>query len=279
MEKDLTLAQKKARDILHKPEFIFDDPTNSSNGFLYDINGTLKETGRKPERLPSKLEIKNSNGDTIGFQEDKKLLARIDKYIENMEVIRKTFEYLSGKIANRKYFYTEMNVSDLGYKETYFLKQNDQLDYDKIETDLADIFLDKYGLVQEYMAVKTFYKEETSNPEGRILLRLDVPKGTNILPIDNKTIYLKRRSAFQVTGLSEIVSHGQSALLIDVAYFDEVNNSDEILNAEIDIQNSEDIANNLYAPCFGVSTGKKYLNLEWLINLLLVLQNMQRKHY
>ncbi|WP_242273411.1 hypothetical protein [Bacillus cereus group sp. BfR-BA-01538] len=252
LDKDLTPVQKETLERLFTPEFIEEE------NYLHDINQTLKITGGMIENLPNEKEIKDINGEVVSIEVDPFLLIRIDRYENDVNTLDEAFKHLSGKTDGVKYFYKEMNTADFGFTSTHFLDKDGNLLYEKLETDFENAFLYKYGLSKEYMEVKSFYKKQHPNPEGRILLKLKTEKGTNIVPINNETIYLNKNSGFYVESLETMTLNGQDVIKINGIYLEK----EDLQEATDHIQEIENLENHLFSSLFEFSPEKKLIEFR-----------------
>ncbi|HHQ2899357.1 TPA: hypothetical protein ACSPOR_004570 [Bacillus cereus] len=225
LDQNITSEEKKAIDILHTPE---------NNKDSLDINKILKETGG----LVS-LPITNDSGDM-----DDNLLEKAALYNDNINKVDKAFTHLSGKIPGKMYVYKEMDMLDFGYNVP-ISEINDN--------ELTKTFEQNYtfGLVSEFLKVKPYYEEKRANTDNsrRVLLKLSLPKGTNVIPADNETLYLSRNSGINITNMSIVVLNGQDALRIEAEFASE--NENTIKEKIIDRQ---DIMNEIWNETLDLST-------------------------
>lgn len=213
LEKELTPIEKNSINRLHNPSFVED----------YNINRTLKETGGDVNSLPK-------NDDNGNLDED--LLDIIERYEDDIANISKSLERLSSRLPGRMYVYKEMGFSDFGYLNTDFLDYtNDNFNIQKL-IDFEKKF--QYGHFSEFLPVKAFYREMHTNREDRIQLRIELPKGTSVLPIggDSDTLYLAQSSGVKVQDMKITLLNGKEHLIIDAIYI-EKQDVEDIITSQI----------------------------------------------
>ncbi|OPA21270.1 hypothetical protein BHL53_27020 [Bacillus cereus] len=225
LNNDLTPNEKNAVQILDIPREI--------NGHIYDINKVLKDTGGNVSRLP----IADEKGEI-----DETLLDRIDKYRTLDKELGNAFKKTSTKIPNRMTVYNHIDPEDLGisYKEVW--DGNYNINSSKAEELIENIY--EYGLDSSYMSVSASYNRNTEN---LILLKLDLPKGTSVIPVgdgNSDTLHLSKDLGFMITKeMSVIVLNGRDILSIDATYI----SKEEIENEVSPIMKSmENTVNNLW---------------------------------
>lgn len=194
LEKDLTRLQKSAIEEMH-------NPTESNN-----LNMAIKDTGNNLDALPTQ--------DNAGNPDDE-LINRQEVYKFNRDQINDAFKHLSGKIPNKMFVYKELNPLQFGFTAAEFTA-NDSINID------AALFIEekfKYGFVHEFSSVTASEKLQPLQEENRIQLKIELPKGTNIIPIgDSDELYIPPHTLTVTKEMSLIVKNGVTYLQIDAKY-------------------------------------------------------------
>lgn len=213
LERDLTLVQKDAIKELHIP--------NEVGG----INKLLRETGGNLENLPR---------EDLEGNPDLQLIERINHYKDLRENLLETFKHLSTKIPGRMYVYKELSGSDFGYKNQNFLNSNDS---SKIDIETASNFerIHIFGLTKEFLPVTAAYSETHENLESRIQLKLELSRGTNILPVGSSDILYLEPGEIEITDMSIIILKNLEYLRINARYVPEEDSDkiDEIADSQL----------------------------------------------
>ncbi|MEN8648883.1 ADP-ribosyltransferase [Bacillus toyonensis] len=196
LDKNLTPAQRESITNLHTP------------GKDYDLNKVLKETGGRIASLPS---IDNDG------EKDPSRESLIKLYEDDIKNINKAFNHLSGKIPGRMYVYKELDMLDFGYDVPISQVGNDN----NITKNFQENY--KHGLLSEYLEVNPYYDKKNLNIDNtrRVLLRLSLPKGTNVIPANNETLYLPRNSGLNITEMTFRLLNGQDVLQIEADFVSE----------------------------------------------------------
>ncbi|HHQ2899433.1 TPA: hypothetical protein ACSPOR_004661 [Bacillus cereus] len=199
----LTTNEKKALDDLKKTE---------ESGGSDNLNDLLRETGGDLDRLPIH--------DNLG-KEDEALKERKEKYQEQQNHIKNALEKSSTKINGRMFVYMPAEVSTISKKlEDFVDKKNPSL----INSDVLKTFNYDYGLTSEFLAVTASYKQTYANEDEniRIIFKLELPKGTSVLPAggDSDTLYIKPGEVvvYDPDDLTVTIMGGKEYIWIDAKY-------------------------------------------------------------
>ncbi|MEN8648979.1 hypothetical protein ABFE25_31070 [Bacillus toyonensis] len=176
------------------------------------INKLLRETGGDLDRLPI--------ADDAG-KEDPTLIERKLKYEDQQQHIKNALRYNSTKTPNRMFVYMPAEVSTISKKlEDFVDTKNPNL----INLDVLKTFNYNYGLTSEFLAVTASYKKTYANEDEniRILFKVELPKGTPVLPAggDSDTLYLKPGElvVYDPDELTVAIMGGKEYIWIDAKY-------------------------------------------------------------
>ncbi|WP_242273413.1 hypothetical protein [Bacillus cereus group sp. BfR-BA-01538] len=201
----------------------------------YDLNQILKDVGEESTEqlmtlLPNDFENKYD-------------------YISDKYYFDEAFNHLSGKIPNRMFVYQDINLADLRLNQNDFINSDDSLNISAF-SDLEKYIV--YGKNSQYLEVNVAGMREAKDPTDRIKIRLELPSGTNVVPIKEDTLYLSGGASLSIQEeFSVITIKNKKYILIQAKYEDKKIADDKIINKQEEF-------NILYSSIFGLSSNDHF---------------------
>ncbi|HHQ2899352.1 TPA: hypothetical protein ACSPOR_004565 [Bacillus cereus] len=170
------------------------------------INKLLRETGGDLNRL---LTEDDAGG------EDPTLVERKLKFEDQQQHLRNALRYNSTKTSNRMFVYMPADVSTIS-------KKLDDVVDNKNPSIINDVALSNlrydYGVTAEFLAVAASYKETYTDPNIRMIYRIELPRMTNGLPAGDSDILYLKPGELAIEDMVIITLKGKEYLKINAKY-------------------------------------------------------------
>ncbi|OPA21272.1 hypothetical protein BHL53_27030 [Bacillus cereus] len=220
---DLTSVQEKALERLKNPPSTYD---------LIDI---MKQTGGQLDTLP-------------------KDWPNIELYKQDKEHIDAAFEHLSGRIP-RTFVYLDVNPSYFELLEDHFFYEDGSLNianFAELEKKLT------YGKFSGYAAVTVSERRNQQDiGNARIKIRLELPNGTNVIPINGDVLAIKGENGFLIEQEFSIITvHNTEYIRIEMKYIDKDSIDEKIIDEQKKFNSNES-----YREAFGITNHHELFKL------------------